>query len=322
MEQLIHEPSRHREWNESYYYVWCDRENDVKAMARLGFKPNKDEGSTFFLVFLPDGSVAGYRATEGISGEWGRHSLTGKGMSFEPRRDGSWRYRFRGDMVQVRDPADFPRVRDNPALIAGVLPAEMDMVFRPHSEAYEYSEHMTPESLELGKSSGDQHWEQIGIVGGTLRVGEHRFTVRDQLGQRDHTHGVRDWTGVGNWFYYVVWFSKSLAVNPAAIVADDGRVSFGGFLFRDGRNIPIKGLRVLSQEFVGGVIPVSSELEILDADSETHILRGRAGPTVPLSFTEGGRVSVLAQSFGEFELDGVRGGYGSFETLRVAPRSV
>jgi len=320
LEPLVHNPNEHREWNESFYFVFQDRENNVKGMTRLGLKPNKDEGMTFLLIFLPDGSVAGYRATEPIRGEWGSHEFEAAGMKFNPREDGSWRFTFKGTMVRVMTPTDFPKVRDHPELIAGMLPVEMDMTLKPFSPTYEYGENMTEESLEIGKSSGDEHWEQIGDVEGSLKVGETVYEVQNQIGQRDHTHGVRDWTGVGDWLYYVVWFSRDLAVNPAAIIMEDRRVSFGGFLYKDGRNIPIMGIRVVDQQFVNGIVPVSSTLELVDADGVTHVLKGRAGPTVPIPFIEGGKMSILSQGFGEFTLDGVEGGYGSYETLRVARR--
>ena len=70
--------------------------------------------------------------------------------------------------------------------------------------------------------------------------------IENVLSQRDHTYGVRDWTGVGDWFYYVVWFNKDLAINPAAIITDDGQQSTGGFLFKKGKNIPIKHINEVS----------------------------------------------------------------------------
>ncbi len=82
------------------------------------------------------------------------------------------------------------------------------------------------------------------------------------------------------------------------------------------------GFKILEQQFRDGVIPVSSVLELTAKDGVQHILKGKAGRVVPLPFVdEQGRVSVLAQSFGEFELDGVAGGYGTYETLRVAKRN-
>ena len=318
LEKLVHTPNNHPEWNESFYFCFSDRENKLNAMTRLGLKPNKDEAMTFFLVFLPDGSVAGYRDTEGIHGDWGSHEWIAKGMKFTPNKDGTWHYTYTGPMIQVEKPGDFPRASQDKSLIKAVLPTRMDIHFKPIHPEYEYSEHMTPESLEIGKKAGDEHWEQIGLIEGTLTLGKTSYKISRQIGQRDHTYGVRDWTGVGDWLYYVVWFNETLAANPAAIVMEDGRVSWGGFIYKDGVNQPILEMRVLDQQFYDGVIPISSKLELVTADGETHLLEGKAGPTVPLPFFDAsGKMSVLSQCFGEFTLDDVKGGYGSFETLRV-----
>ncbi|MCW4013607.1 MAG: hypothetical protein NWF07_11535 [Candidatus Bathyarchaeota archaeon] len=318
MEKLVHTPNNHPEWNESFYFCFSDRENKINAMTRLGMKPNKDEASLFFLVFLPDGSVAGYRDAERIHGEWGSHEWVSKGMEFTPNEDGSWHYAYTGPMVQVEKPGDFPHASRDKSLIKTVLPTQMDIHFKPIHPEYEYSENMTPESLEIGKKAGDEHWEQIGLIEGTLTLGETSYKISRQIGQRDHTYGVRDWTGVGDWLYYVVWFNEELAANPAAIVMEDGRVSWGGFIYKDGINQPIVEMRVLDQQFYDGIIPISSKLELVTSDGKTHLLEGKAGPTVPLPFfDESGKMSVLAQCFGEFTLDGITGGYGSFETLRV-----
>lgn len=317
IEPLTHGPRAHREWNESYYLCFSDRHNGINGMTRLGFKPNKNEATTFFLLFLPDGSVAGFQASEKISGH--TEGLEVAGMSHERRPDGSWRYSFQGRMFVVKNPSDFPKIRENPALITAMAPVTMHLKFQPIQPTYEYSEHMTLESLEIGKKSGDEHWEQMAKINGEIRVGEQVYVLRDVLGERDHTHGVRDWTGIGNWIYYVVWFNEHLAINPAAIVLDDGRVSVGGYIWKDGANIPLVGFKVIDQQFKDGVLPVSSALELTDNNGVQHILKGKAGPVVPLPFIdEHGKVSVLAQSFGEFELDGIKGGYGTFETLRVA----
>ena len=67
----------------------------------------------------------------------------------------------------------------------------------------------------------------------------------------------------------------------------------------------------------GGVFPLSTELRIIDANGSEHNLKAKPGRIVPVPFRDNdGAVSVLIQSFGEFELDGRRGGYGSYEVLR------
>ncbi|MFW9915308.1 MAG: hypothetical protein ACFFGZ_06820 [Candidatus Thorarchaeota archaeon] len=170
-------------------------------------------------------------------------------MVHRPKKDATWQYEFCGHLAVVDDPEDFIHAQENPQLITDFLEVTLDLSFSPISEIYEYSKHMTEESLEVGKKAGDEHFEQIAMIDGEIRLGGKNYQIRDTLGQRDHTHGVRDWIGIGNWRYYVVWFNERLAVNPAAITTLDGRFSSGGFLFQDGNNIPLQSVRVVDERF-------------------------------------------------------------------------
>jgi len=277
LEPLTHQPaSNHQEWNESYYFCFFDKKNKIGGMNRVGFKPNKKEGMTFYFLFLPDGSIGAYQKVENVE-----HQCI---------EDGKWKYKFEGPMLIFNNPEDFAKVKENPEVINDLVGAKLDLNFEAIHETYEYSEHMTPESLEIGKKTGDVHWEQIGKVTGTVQVGEQTFEINQCIGQRDHTHGIRDWTGIGNWFYFVIWFDENLALNPAAVVMEDGRIGTGGFIYKDGQNIPIETIRLLEHSYHdNGVVP----------------FRG-----------DNGEVSFLIQSFGSFQLDERTGGYGSYEVLR------
>ncbi|MHA1669073.1 MAG: DUF7065 domain-containing protein [Promethearchaeota archaeon] len=318
MERVIHKDklTNHLEWNESYYFVFFDKTNNIGGMSRIGLKPNKSEGMTFFFLFLADGSAAGYHQEIKLK-EFSDNLRVG-GISHNWQKDETWKYSFKGRMIFVADPLNLPRIQDDPSFILKSEKVLMDLTFKPSNDVYEYSKYMTPESLEIGKKSGDKHWEQIGRVKGKINIGRVEYNVNSVLGQRDHTYGVRDWTGVGNWLYYVVWFNENLTINPAAIVTDDGRVSIGGFLFKDGKNIPLRSINIIKQEFdEQGIYPISSELQILDNLGEEHNLKAKVGPIIPVPFKDKeGNQSILIQSFGQFELDGIKGGYGSFETLR------
>jgi len=305
----------HLEWNESYYFVFYDKKLNLGGMTRLGFKPNKQEGMAFFFLFLPDGSAAGYYRDQKVKDY--TKSLKVGGVSHNYHSQSKWSYLFKGNMIIVKNPEDLPEVRAQPKLISETQKAYMNINFEPINQTYEYSEYMTPESIEIGKKAGDKHWEQIATISGNIQLGDHHYII-NALGQRDHTFGVRDWTGIGNWLYYVVWFNKNLAVNPAAIIIDDGSLSTGGFLFKNGKNIPLKTIRIVDQQFrEDGVLPISSELELIDSLGDKHALKANVGPIIPVPFkdSEGNR-SILVQSMGTFELDGEVGGYGSFETLR------
>ncbi len=316
-EPLTHETNAEKDWNESYYFVFYDKKLSLGGMTRLGFKPNKQEGTAFLILFLPNGSAAMFQSGEKVSDETRKASMKVNAMAHQRLQSGKWNYRFEGNMIIARNPEDLPRTRQQPELIDKISNVTMDLSFAPINDVYEYSENMTPESRELGKKSGDAHWEQIGKIEGHLELANETFHIHDTIGQRDHTYGVRDWTGIGNWLYYVVWFSENLCINPAAIIAEDGRISSGGFIFENGKNIPIKAIRVINQEFRNNILPISSEIEITDALNRSHNLEGKTGPMVPVPFTDNqGRLSILTQAFGNFTLDGRPGGYGSFETLR------
>lgn len=317
MEPKTHTPGSDAvNWNESYYFIFFDKINNIGGMSRVGFKPNKPEGMTFLFLFLPDGSVAAFNGYD--EGEEYPENLKVNSMQHEPLEDGSWRYTFDGEMVIVEDSTTLPRVRTEPDLIKDMVSVSMDFTFKPINEVYEYSAHMTPESLEIGKKSGDKHWEQIAKINGTLKIQDKEYKIEDCMGQRDHTHGVRDWTGIGNWLYFVVWFNENLAINPAAIVMEDERLGTGGFLFKNGENIPLMEISLKEHKFdKDGVYPVSTVLDLVDAKGEKHILRGKPGNIIPIPFEdEDGNKSILIQTFGTFELDDEKGGYGSYEVLR------
>jgi hypothetical protein len=316
MEPLTHIPSTQIEWNESYYFIFYDKEKKIGGMSRVGFKPNKKEGMTFFFLFLPDGSVAAYHANDDASNY--PDLIQVSNVQHNCLGDGKWHYTFEGPVLIFDDPKNFAKVQEDPEVITDLVGAKIDLNYNALNETYEYSEHMTPESLEIGKKTGDMHWEQIGKVTGTVKVGEDTFEIEGSIGQRDHTHGIRDWTGIGNWFYFVIWFNENLALNPAAVVMEDGRIGSGGFIYKDGENIPLESIRMLDHSYEDdGIFPISTELELIDAQGQKYILKASPGKIIPVPFRgDSGSVSFLIQSFGSFQLDEIEGGYGSYEVLR------
>ncbi len=316
MEPLTHKPSKHVEWNESYYFIFYDNDKKIGGMSRVGFKPNKKEGMTFFFLFLPDGSIGAYHANDG--GCSYPESIQVSSVHHKCLSNGKWKYSFEGPMLIFDDPKNFAKVQENPEVITDLVGVKVDLEYSAINTVYEYSKHMTPESLEIGKKSGDMHWEQIGKVTGSMKIGDEIIEIEGCLGQRDHTHGIRDWTGVGNWFYFVIWFSEDLAVNPAAVVMKDGRIGSGGFIFKNGENIPLETINMIDHSYQeDGIFPISTTLELIDANGQKHILRARPGQMIPVPFRgDSGDVSFLIQSFGSFQLDDIEGGYGSYEVLR------
>ena len=316
MEPLTHKPtSDDVEWNESYYFIFYDKDSKVGGMSRIGFKPNKREGMTFFFLFLPDGSISAFHANDD-TGHY-PHSLKVESVEHKCIEDGKWKYSFEGPMLIFNNPEDFAKVKENPEVINDLVGGTINLRFEALNEIYEYAKHMTPEALEIGKKTGDFHWEQIGKITGSVTVGENAFMIKSCIGQRDHTYGIRDWTGIDNWFYFVIWFDENLALNPAAVFLDDGRIGPGGFIYKNGENIPIETIKLVNHSYQeNGVFPKSTELEIVDKKGQKYKLKAEPGQIIPVPFEdEDGNVSYLIQSFGSFQLDERKGGYGSYEVL-------
>jgi hypothetical protein len=102
--------SEHLEWNESYYLAFYNKEYNLGGVSRLGFKPNKQEGMTFFFLFLPNGSAAIYHHIDEIS-DYLKLPPVG-GISHICNPDGKWIYKFKGKMVFIKEPEDLPKIRN------------------------------------------------------------------------------------------------------------------------------------------------------------------------------------------------------------------
>ena len=56
---------------------------------------------------------------------------------------------------------------------------------------------------------------------------------------------------------------------------------------------------------------------MIDKSNQKYILKAFGGPIIPVPFTDNeGKQSILVQSLDSFELDDIKGGYGTYETLR------
>jgi hypothetical protein len=116
MEPLLHTAKADKEWNESYYFIFYDKNQHIGGMSRLGFKPNKQEGTDFFILFLPDGSAAIYNFAEKVLDENRKKTSVG-GMAYHRLPDGTWHYVFDGKMVVTKKPEDLPKVRDRKSVV-------------------------------------------------------------------------------------------------------------------------------------------------------------------------------------------------------------
>lgn len=206
-----HAPGTDPLWQESSLFVWHDLEQGVAGFWRLGHEPAAGAVNSCFGVFTRDGlrfrsNVTGARLAPGDRGEahmaWGPH--------LKVLWDG-------GAAITV-DFAD----------------CEARLRFADFHPRFDYHAIVAPEQPLAGVSS---HFEVSGRVTGSLRLGEREFAV-DALGYRDRSWGRRDWSQIRGTRWWPCVFGPDLTTHVIHLVRA-GRVLKVGYVWRDGRTIPI-----------------------------------------------------------------------------------
>jgi hypothetical protein len=83
----------HEDWNESYYFNFHDRNNDLTAFMRIGNKINKNEKSMFFFLMTPQ-MIAGIKLETPCDDK----PLNIAGLKYEEMSTGEWKLKFDGSI--------------------------------------------------------------------------------------------------------------------------------------------------------------------------------------------------------------------------------
>ncbi|MDP1553751.1 MAG: hypothetical protein Q8M06_12135, partial [Methanobacteriaceae archaeon] len=85
---------KHEEWNESYYFNFHDKNNDLTAFMRIGNKINKNEKSMFFYVMTPK-LIAGIKLETPCDDK----PLSIAGLEYQEIEPGQWRLQYDGLII-------------------------------------------------------------------------------------------------------------------------------------------------------------------------------------------------------------------------------
>ena len=89
---------KHREWNESYYFNFHDKNYQLTAFMRIGNKVNKDEKSMFFYLMTPNIS-GGIKIEKPLDNEpWNI-----AGLEYQELESDKWRLKYDGPIFSPPD---------------------------------------------------------------------------------------------------------------------------------------------------------------------------------------------------------------------------
>lgn len=236
-----HSPTENLFWQESWYFNFSDPASGVWGLSRIGYRPSRNTADGLLMAVI-DGKP------EVLYAPVGRRLDSPKVTIDSPRlvKTNALEYRCEDALGRWRITAKTARL-------------EFDVTFEAETPA-----HVFPAMDAKQASAASDHYEQSGRVTGTLRLGEIERTLNGR-GQRDHSWGPRDWSGVGEWIWLSGQFESGWCMNWWSVGEGEGATVTGFVGYKD-RTVPAIGGSVTWEGDPDGVKPSGARVVLELAD--------------------------------------------------------
>jgi hypothetical protein len=296
---IIHEHGEQKNWNESFYFSFYDRGNDICGFLRLGLKPNKNEKMLFCFFMMPDGSLVGTKESLEFDGD----TLAAKGLTFtKVEEEKVWNLAFEGELPAHQKGED------------SVVKVKFDLRFEGLNPMFNYRDCVTSDKEALASAVASEHLEQMGKVLGQLSVGDKEYYIKG-LGERDHSWGERDWTAPRAWVWLTCQVNDDFGFNVTKLYMDKGDID-AGFLYVDGENLPLVKVDMVTEYDADGS-PNTLYMAMYDKDGVVYGVKGEVKKKAVMEFKgENERGSIMFETLARYRIDdGDDVGYGIAEYL-------
>ena len=244
---------KHEEWNESYYFNFYDKNNDLTAFMRIGNKVNKNEKSMFFFIMLPK-MVAGIKLETPCDDK----PLNIAGLQYQEIESGKWQLKYDGSIF---DPlANVPKE----------FKVKMDITWEALNPVMDYINCVDEKQAQMSSNVASEHYEQFGKAYGKIIIDDKTFEI-DALGERDLSLGVRAWESPKMWMWINSEFSNDEAFNITKLSVDEGDID-AGYFYTDSVNEPLIKSDI-DLEFNNG-IPSKFNMNLFDKKGSKYTVTG------------------------------------------------
>lgn len=243
----------HQEWNESYYFNFHDKRNDLTAFMRIGNKINKNEKSMFFYLMSPT-------ITAGIKLEipCDDKPLNIAGLDYQEIEKGKWKLSYNGSIFDplYKVPKEFM--------------VKMDVIWESLNPIMDYINCVDEKKAEMSSNVASEHYEQFGKATGKIEIDNEIFEI-DALGERDLSLGVREWGSPKMWMWINSEFSSEEAFNITKLSVDEGDID-AGYFYTNSINEPLIKSEI-DVEFNNG-IPSKFSMNLFDKKGSKYSVNG------------------------------------------------
>jgi hypothetical protein len=288
MESELETLKKHEEWNESYYFNFHDKNNDLTAFMRIGNKINKNEKSMFFFLMSPN-MIAGIK----LETPCDEKPLTIAGLDYKEIKTGKWNLKYNGSIFNPVDKTEF-KVR-------------MDVIWEALNPVMDYVNCVDEKQTEMSSKVASEHYEQFGKTIGKIEVDNRIFEI-EALGERDLSRGVREWGSPKMWMWINSEFSHNEAFNITKLSTDEGDVD-AGYFYTNSVNEPLVKSDI-DVEFNKG-IPSKFKITLSDKKSSKYSVNGKV---IRFGMIPVDEKMILIETISKYIWEG-KEGYGIAEFL-------
>lgn len=289
------ELKNHEEWNESYYFNFYDRKNQVTAFMRIGNKVNKNEKSMFFFLMTPQ-QTAGIKLETPCDDK----PLSIAGLEYQELEPGKWNLQFNGSIFNPLEkvPTEFK--------------VKMDVTWQALNPVMDYVDCVDEKQAEMSSNVASEHYEQFGRAQGIIEIDGGSFPVEEALGERDLSRGVREWGSPKMWMWINSEFSPEEAFNVTKLSTDEGDVD-AGYFYTNSANQPLVKSDI-DVKFNQG-IPSRFSMVLYDKQGSQYPVEGEV---VRMGMVPVDEQMILIETLSKYQWEG-KEGYGIAEFLVPKP---
>ena len=212
-DEYQHNPSNDLCWQESVVLIWYDPTTELGGIHRIGVEPNQNKCNT-----------QNYIAR-------GKELLYKYDNMYLPLSNADWDNYQAGVITRkaIEPLKSFQFLIDDP-----YYNCQAELTFKGFHPAHDYSRGLDP----AGQIAAN-HFEGAGLVSGWVKKGSTQYNLKQGVGMRDHSWGVRYWNVINNWRWVCGIFGDQFAFNALTVVTDSGMMH-GGFVFDGQETLAVK----------------------------------------------------------------------------------
>lgn len=298
-DDFMHLSDDAHEFNESVYYNFGDRTQDLGGFLRIGNRVNEGYAEVSTCLFLPGGTVAFWYlkppiTTNDVHDAGGLRCETVEAHSLHT-------VHYDGDVVVLADPAQM----EDPRSAFKANPHErcrVDLTFRAVADTFwpwVPAEEGTPEGFDavLHRAFARNHLNQHMTATGTVSVGDRSFTVEDGLGWRDRSWGARSWASVDMYRWTSVSLGPDLGLAVMLFGDEDGNTYPRGYVHHGRERPPARIVDARYEtDYDDNWYARAVKVTVTADDGERYTIEGDVRGHIPLRFRRGEQLTRTTEA--------------------------